>query len=90
MQKKKKKMQSRRDVVQSSPQSLQHSYKIPSIVLLFLSSFFSMFFFLSLSLQEEEEEGELQHMRKDEGRNGRIEPVGRADSLEHAAMFGFE
>ncbi|CAL8293354.1 unnamed protein product [Lota lota] len=41
--------------------------------------------------QEEEEEGGVEHMRKDEGRNGRIEPVGRADSsLEHAAMLGLD
>ncbi|XP_056440803.1 partitioning defective 3 homolog [Gadus chalcogrammus] len=41
--------------------------------------------------QEEDEEGEVEHMRKDEGRNGRIEPWGRADSsLEHAAMLGLD
>ncbi|CAL8322712.1 unnamed protein product, partial [Boreogadus saida] len=40
--------------------------------------------------QEEDEEGEVEHMRKDEGRNGRIEPLGRADSLQHAAMLGLD
>ncbi|KAM4606360.1 partitioning defective 3 homolog [Polymixia lowei] len=44
-----------------------------------------------LDRQEQEEEEEEEERRKEEGRNGRIEPVGRADSsVEHSPMLSLD